>query len=112
MTSTGGARWARDLMSFIRCFSGVRHLAEVRDLQLSQKQEIEDLYRRMGKVPPPGIVCPAAMLNQRQRRLSKTGNYPPGKNSLQRPDVLPPAGGRPTQQQSATLSLLTLNHRR
>eukprot|EP00066_Takifugu_rubripes_P029848 XP_011619114.1 PREDICTED: serine/threonine-protein kinase WNK4-like [Takifugu rubripes] len=69
-----------------------RHLAEVQNLQANQKQEIEDLYRRMGKVPPPGIVSPAAMLNQRQRRLSKTGNYPPRKNSLQRLDVLPPAG--------------------
>lgn len=65
------------------------------DLQASQKREIEDLYLMMGKVPPPGIVSPAAMLNQRQRRLSKTGNYPPSrKNSLQRLDVLPPAGGR------------------
>lgn len=71
----------------------VRHLVEVQNLQVHQKQEIEDLYLRMGKVPPPGIVCPAAMLNQRQRRLSKTGNYPPRKNSLQRLDVPPPAGG-------------------
>ncbi|KAM9345922.1 serine/threonine-protein kinase WNK4-like [Symphorus nematophorus] len=70
-----------------------RHLAEVQDLQANQKQEIEDLYLRMGKVPPPGIVSPAAMLNHRQRRLSKTGNYPPSrKNSLQRLDVPPPAG--------------------
>lgn len=79
-------------------FSPVRHLAEVQHLQVTQKQEIEDLYLRMGKVPPPGIVSPAAMLNQRQRRLSKTGNFPPRKNSLQRSDVLPPAGGRTTQQ--------------
>lgn len=72
-----------------------RHLAEVQDLQANQKQEIEDLYLRMGKVPPPGIVCPAAVLNHRQRRFSKTGNYPPSrKNSLQRLDTVPPAGGR------------------
>ncbi|XP_070837087.1 serine/threonine-protein kinase WNK4-like [Chaetodon trifascialis] len=70
-----------------------RHLAEVQDLQANQKQEIEELYLRMGKVPPPGIVSPATMLNNRQRRLSKTGNYPPSrKNSLQRLDVPPPAG--------------------
>lgn len=72
-----------------------RHLVEVQNLQANQKREIEDLYLRMGKVPPPGIVSPAAMLNNRHRRLSKTGNYPPSrKNSLQRLDVLPPAGGR------------------
>ncbi|XP_074513262.1 serine/threonine-protein kinase WNK4-like isoform X3 [Sebastes fasciatus] len=72
-----------------------RHHVEVQNLQANQKQEIEELYLKMGKVPPPGIVSPAAMLNYRQRRLSKTGNYPPPpprKNSLQRLDVLPPAG--------------------
>ncbi|XP_023263455.1 serine/threonine-protein kinase WNK1-like [Seriola lalandi dorsalis] len=70
-----------------------RHLTEVQNLQANQKREIEELYLRMGKAPPPGIVSPAAMLNHRQRRLSKSGNYPPAhKNSLQRLDVLPPAG--------------------
>ncbi|XP_045066606.1 serine/threonine-protein kinase WNK4-like [Coregonus clupeaformis] len=70
-----------------------RHLSEVQALQLTQKREIEALYERMGKVPPPGIVSPAAMLNTRQRRLSKSGNYPGSRrNSLQRLDILPPAG--------------------
>nr|XP_046272472.1 serine/threonine-protein kinase WNK4-like [Scatophagus argus]XP_046272473.1 serine/threonine-protein kinase WNK4-like [Scatophagus argus]XP_046272474.1 serine/threonine-protein kinase WNK4-like [Scatophagus argus] len=69
-----------------------RHLVEVQNLQANQKREIEDLYLRMGKAPPPGIVSPAAMLNHRQRRISKTGNYPPRKNSLQKQDALPPAG--------------------
>lgn len=72
-----------------------RHLTEVQKLQANQKQEIEELYMRKGKVPPPGIVSAAAMLNHRPRRFSKTGNYPaPRKNSLQRQDVAPPAGGR------------------
>ncbi|XP_034394836.1 serine/threonine-protein kinase WNK4-like [Cyclopterus lumpus] len=70
-----------------------RHYVEVQTLQANQKREIEELYLRMGKVPPPGIVSPAAMLNHRQRRLSKTGNHPPSRrNSLQRLDGLPPAG--------------------
>ncbi|XP_065821086.1 serine/threonine-protein kinase WNK4 isoform X1 [Labrus bergylta] len=68
-----------------------RHLTEVNNLKANQKREIEDLYLKMGKVPPPGIVPPSAILNHRQRRLSKTGSYP-RKNSLQRLDVLPPAG--------------------
>ncbi|KAG5832063.1 hypothetical protein ANANG_G00287140 [Anguilla anguilla] len=68
-----------------------RHLSEVQALQATQKREIEELYARMGKVPPPGIVCPAAMLSSRQRRLSKSGGYPPSRrNSLQRLDILPP----------------------
>ncbi|XP_067268660.1 serine/threonine-protein kinase WNK4 isoform X2 [Pseudorasbora parva] len=70
-----------------------RHVAEVQALQTSQKQEIEELYKRMGKVPPPGIVSPAAMLSSRQRRLSKSGGYPNSRrNSLQRLEILPPTG--------------------
>lgn len=70
-----------------------RHLGEVQTLQASQKREIEELYEKMGKVPPPGIVSPAAMLSSRQRRLSKSGGFPSSRrNSLQRLDVLPPAG--------------------
>ncbi|XP_058625929.1 serine/threonine-protein kinase WNK4 isoform X2 [Onychostoma macrolepis] len=70
-----------------------RHVAEVQALQASQKQEIEELYKRIGKVPPPGIVSPAAMLSSRQRRLSKSGGYPSSRrNSLQRLDILPPTG--------------------
>ncbi|KAJ8345468.1 hypothetical protein SKAU_G00296610 [Synaphobranchus kaupii] len=68
-----------------------RHLSEVQALQATQKREIEELYEKMGKVPPPGIVSPAAMLSSRQRRLSKSGGYPPSRrNSLQRLDILPP----------------------
>ncbi|XP_051571261.1 serine/threonine-protein kinase WNK4-like isoform X1 [Myxocyprinus asiaticus] len=70
-----------------------RHLSEVQALQASQKREIEELYERIGKVPPPGIVSPAAMLSSRQRRLSKSGGYPTSRrNSLQRLDMLPPTG--------------------
>lgn len=47
----------------------------------------------MGKVPPPGIVSPAAMLSSRQRRLSKGSGFPPSRrNSLQRLDMLPIQG--------------------
>ncbi|XP_066876801.1 serine/threonine-protein kinase WNK4 isoform X4 [Kogia breviceps] len=33
-----------------------KHLSEVEALQTLQKQEIEDLYSRLGKQPPPGIM--------------------------------------------------------
>ncbi|XP_030630926.1 serine/threonine-protein kinase WNK4 [Chanos chanos] len=70
-----------------------KHLSEVQMLQAVQKREIEELYERMGKVPPPGIVSPAAMLSSRQRRLSKGGGYPSSRrNSLQRLDILPLTG--------------------
>ncbi|XP_029933614.1 serine/threonine-protein kinase WNK4 isoform X2 [Myripristis murdjan] len=70
-----------------------KHLAEVQTLQAAQKREIEELYERMGKVPPPGIVSPAAMLSSRQRRLSKGSGFPTSRrNSLQRLDILPLQG--------------------
>lgn len=70
-----------------------KHLCEVQSLQTVQKREIEELYAKMGKVPPPCIVSPAAMLSSRQRRLSKGGNFPSSRrNSLQRLDILPLTG--------------------
>uniref|UniRef100_H0X1J8 Serine/threonine-protein kinase WNK4 n=1 Tax=Otolemur garnettii TaxID=30611 RepID=H0X1J8_OTOGA len=64
-----------------------KHLSEVESLQTLQKKEIEDLYSRLGKQPPPGIVAPAAMLSSRQRRLSK-GSFPTSRrNSLQRSEA-------------------------
>ncbi|KAI3365512.1 hypothetical protein L3Q82_010600, partial [Scortum barcoo] len=70
-----------------------KHLTEVQALQAAQKREIEELYERMGKVPPPGIVSPAAMLSSRQRRLSKGSGFPSSRrNSLQRLDMLPIQG--------------------
>lgn len=70
-----------------------RHLQEVQALQAAQKREIEELYEKMGKVPPPCIVSPAAMLSSRQRRLSKGNSYSSSRrNSLQRLEVLPLQG--------------------
>lgn len=67
-----------------------RHLAQVQELQANQKREIEQLYMQMGKAPPAGIVSPAAILNPRHRRLSKSGPYPapPRRNS----NHIPPTG--------------------
>lgn len=72
--------------------SAPRHLSEVQTLQSMQKKEIEELYLRMGKQPPPGIVSPAAMLSSRQRRLSKGSFNPSRRNSLQRVELLQPTG--------------------
>lgn len=71
----------------------LRHLVQVQSLQATQKREIEELYERMGKVPPAGIVSPAAILSSRQRRLSKERSYLSSRrNSLQRLDMLPLQG--------------------
>lgn len=70
-----------------------KHLSEVEALQSLQKKEIEDLYSRLGKQPPPGIVAPAAMLSNRQRRISLSkSSFPTSRrNSLQRTE--PPVPG-------------------
>lgn len=74
-------------------FTFIRHLTEVQTLQAAQKREIEELYERMGKVAPAGIVAPAAMLSSRQRRLSKGSGFPSSRrSSLQRLDMLPIQG--------------------
>ncbi|KAM4691878.1 serine/threonine-protein kinase WNK4 [Rhinophrynus dorsalis] len=69
-----------------------KHMSEVQLLQALQKKEIEELYYRMGKVPPPGIVSPAAMLSSRQRRLSKGSFNPSRRNSLQRLELTSATG--------------------
>ncbi|XP_071584378.1 serine/threonine-protein kinase WNK4 isoform X1 [Heliangelus exortis] len=69
-----------------------KHMAEVQLLQSTQKKEIEELYLRMGKQPPLGIVSPAAMLSSRQRRLSKGSFNPSRRNSLQRLELAQPTG--------------------
>ncbi|XP_039183584.1 serine/threonine-protein kinase WNK4 isoform X2 [Crotalus tigris] len=69
-----------------------KHLSEVEKLQAQQKQEIEELYARLGKVPPAGIVSPATILSSRQRRLSKGSFNPLRRSSLQRPDTAQPQG--------------------
>nr|XP_048301665.1 serine/threonine-protein kinase WNK4 isoform X2 [Myodes glareolus] len=78
-----------------------KHLSEVEALQTLQKKEIEDLYSRLGKQPPPGIVAPAAMLSSRQRRLSK-GSFPTSRrNSLQRSDLPGPELSLPAPRHHA-----------
>lgn len=85
----------------IRAFRVHRHLSEVEALQTLQKQEIEDLYSRLGKQPPPGIVAPAAMLSSRQRRLSKGSFSSSRRNSLQRSE--PSGPGEPEAAQPPPL---------
>uniref|UniRef100_A0A7M4FJ70 non-specific serine/threonine protein kinase n=1 Tax=Crocodylus porosus TaxID=8502 RepID=A0A7M4FJ70_CROPO len=82
-----------------------KHLKEIQELQSRQKQEIELLYTKLGKVPPAVIIPPAAPLSGRRRRPTKgkgskssrsssQGNRSPqlsGNLSAQSaPSVLPP----------------------
>ena len=50
-----------------------RHMLEIQALQSRQKEEIEGLFTRMGKPPPPAILSPAvAMAGGRRRLKSKS----------------------------------------
>uniref|UniRef100_A0A1A8LZ09 non-specific serine/threonine protein kinase n=1 Tax=Nothobranchius pienaari TaxID=704102 RepID=A0A1A8LZ09_9TELE len=50
-----------------------KHMMEIQSLQARQKEEIEALYSRMGKDPPPSVFSPAvAMAGGRRRTKSKT----------------------------------------
>ncbi|KAK7896185.1 hypothetical protein WMY93_021510 [Mugilogobius chulae] len=50
-----------------------KHMLEIQALQTRQQEEIEALFTRMGKAPPPSVLCPAvAMAGGRRRLKSKT----------------------------------------
>ncbi|XP_074795120.1 serine/threonine-protein kinase WNK1 isoform X5 [Natator depressus] len=82
-----------------------KHYKEIQELQSRQKQEIELLYTKLGKVPPAVIIPPAAPLSGRRRRPTKgkgskssrsssQGNKSPqllgNLSSQSAPSVLPP----------------------
>ncbi|KAM5170220.1 serine/threonine-protein kinase WNK1 [Mantella aurantiaca] len=48
-----------------------KHLKEIHELHGRQKQEIEQLYTTLGKVPPAVIIPPAAPLSGRRRKPTK-----------------------------------------
>uniref|UniRef100_A0A674J3D2 non-specific serine/threonine protein kinase n=1 Tax=Terrapene triunguis TaxID=2587831 RepID=A0A674J3D2_9SAUR len=48
-----------------------KHYKEIQELHSRQKQEIELLYTKLGKVPPAVIIPPAAPLSGRRRRPTK-----------------------------------------
>ncbi|XP_050773792.1 serine/threonine-protein kinase WNK1 isoform X2 [Gopherus flavomarginatus] len=82
-----------------------KHYKEIQELHNRQKQEIELLYTKLGKVPPAVIIPPAAPLSGRRRRPTKgkgskssrsssQGNKSPqllgNLSSQSAPSVLPP----------------------
>ncbi|XP_029453342.1 serine/threonine-protein kinase WNK1 [Rhinatrema bivittatum] len=60
-----------------------KHLKEIQELQVRQKQEIELLYTKLGKVPPAVIIPPAAPLSGRRRRPTKTKGSKSSRSSSQ-----------------------------
>ncbi|XP_074862273.1 serine/threonine-protein kinase WNK1 isoform X3 [Carettochelys insculpta] len=60
-----------------------KHLKEIQELQSRQKQEIELLYTKLGKVPPAVIIPPAAPLSGRRRRPTKGKSSKSSRSSSQ-----------------------------
>ncbi|XP_074521763.1 serine/threonine-protein kinase WNK2 isoform X2 [Halichoeres trimaculatus] len=48
-----------------------KHLREISELQANQRGEVELLYRRLGKAPPPGLGLSHAPQTSRRKRSSK-----------------------------------------
>ncbi|XP_066490675.1 serine/threonine-protein kinase WNK1-like isoform X5 [Tiliqua scincoides] len=60
-----------------------KHLREIQELQSRQKQEIEFLYTKLGKIPPAVIIPPAAPLSGRRRRPTKGKSSKSSRSSSQ-----------------------------
>uniref|UniRef100_A0A8C4JC27 non-specific serine/threonine protein kinase n=1 Tax=Dromaius novaehollandiae TaxID=8790 RepID=A0A8C4JC27_DRONO len=60
-----------------------KHLKEIQELQSRQKQEIESLYTKLGKIPPAVIIPPAAPLSGRRRRPTKGKSSKSSRSSSQ-----------------------------
>ncbi|CAI5636000.1 unnamed protein product [Oreochromis niloticus] len=49
-----------------------KHMREIQELQSRQKEEIDRLFTRLGKVPPPSVMPPVLPLTGRRRRPAKS----------------------------------------
>lgn len=56
-----------------------RHLKEISELQAHQRGEVELLYRRLGKVPPPGLGLSHVAPHASRRKRSSRHKLKPGK---------------------------------
>ncbi|XP_029005439.1 serine/threonine-protein kinase WNK2 isoform X9 [Betta splendens] len=56
-----------------------KHLREISELQAHQRGEVELLYRRLGKVPPPGLGLSHATPHTGRRKRSGKHRLKPGK---------------------------------
>lgn len=67
-------------------------MLEIQALQVRQKEEMESLFTRMGKLPPPSLFSPAVvMAGGRRRRKShksaRSSGQPSPVHSGRRPDT-------------------------
>ncbi|KAJ8262050.1 hypothetical protein GJAV_G00161540 [Gymnothorax javanicus] len=68
-----------------------KHMKEIQALHTRQKEEIDALFARLGKVPPPVVIPPVVAPAGRRRRLTKSkGNKSSRSSSQGSKSPLPP----------------------
>ncbi|XP_037551762.1 serine/threonine-protein kinase WNK1 [Nematolebias whitei] len=74
-----------------------KHMKEIQALHSRQKEEIECLFTRLGKVPPAAVIPPLIPLTGRRRRLTKSKSSKSSRTSSTH-------GSKSPLQQGSTLS--------
>jgi len=64
---------------YISSLCPCRHLREISELQAHQRGEVELLYRRLGKLPPPGLPLSHVAPHASRRKRSSKNRLKPGK---------------------------------
>ncbi|XP_005927287.1 serine/threonine-protein kinase WNK1 isoform X13 [Haplochromis burtoni] len=62
-----------------------KHMREIQELQSRQKEEIDRLFTRLGKVPPPSAIPPVLTLTGRRRRPTKSKSSKSSRTSSKSP---------------------------
>ncbi|XP_039891214.1 serine/threonine-protein kinase WNK1 isoform X3 [Simochromis diagramma] len=62
-----------------------KHMREIQELQSRQKEEIDRLFTRLGKVPPPSVIPPVLALTGRRRRPTKSKSSKSSRTSSKSP---------------------------
>ncbi|XP_077400468.1 serine/threonine-protein kinase WNK1 isoform X4 [Vanacampus margaritifer] len=76
-----------------------KHLSEIQALHSRQKDEIDGLFTRLGKVPPAAVLPPVIALAGRRRRLTKSKSTKSSRTSSSHGSKSPlqPGGARSAQ---------------
>ncbi|XP_061124304.1 serine/threonine-protein kinase WNK1 isoform X5 [Syngnathus typhle] len=81
-----------------------KHLSEIQALHSRQKEEIDGLFTRLGKVPPPTVLPPVIALAGRRRRPTKSKSTKSSRTSSSHGSKSPLQPGSTLADQTVTAS--------
>ncbi|XP_061662759.1 serine/threonine-protein kinase WNK1 isoform X2 [Syngnathoides biaculeatus] len=81
-----------------------KHLSEIQALHTRQKEEIDGLFTRLGKVPPAAVLPPVIALAGRRRRPTKSKSSKSSRTSSSHGSKSPPQLGSASSAQSVPSS--------